>query len=240
MDEMPMIPALAGGAAATLSELLGALDPDTLDELVEAAYAWVDAGEALPIDLETGASPIAVEEMADDASTEVETEADDEPEEEPEETIEDEAVETEEEQAAELAAGLEDIEAILAQVREAADEVTAIRESCDEILADAKDAEEMGGDPDAVEDVMGELDGLVEEIADLLADADDAAESEDANGVAQAGLHVKEKLALAKALIDQAKVHAGTNEPDTEAVNEATGEPDEMPALSLWAQRYEP
>jgi len=228
---MPIIPALAGGAVESAPPVMGALteliETMTEDEaavLLEEAAAWSAAGEPIP----PSAGAAAPEE--DDGGEEPG---------EPVEHVEDlaaEAAESPEDQAAEAEAGVEDFDALLSQVTKVKDDAAATVEQLQSLREAAEAAEEHGGDPDAIDDLIKKAEKLVEEIDESIEDAEDAAKDEDANGIAQAGLLAKEKCELLKALVAEAEVHAAMNTPPTE--NPETGEPEEEPALKLWASRY--
>lgn len=230
---MPIIPALAGGAAATeppamgaLTELIETMTEDEAAVLLEEAAAWSAAGEPIPPG--AGEAPpdedSGITEPGDDAPTE---------------HVEDlaaEAAESPDEQAAEAEAGVENFDALLEQVVAVKDEAAAAVEQLQSLRETAEAAEEHGGDPDAIDDLIAKAEKLSEEIDESIEDAEAAAKDEDANGIAQAGLIAKEKAALLKALVAEAAVHAEMNAPPTE--NPETGEPEEEPALKLWASRY--
>lgn len=234
---MPIIPALAGTAAApvgALTELLDSLTQEELTQLVADADAWVAAGEPMP-----GAEGEGEEDDdADEAGEgEVETEYDAEVEEHVED-LEAEAAETPEEQAAEAEAGVEDFQALLAQVQAAEDSAAGYLEELTTMQDAAEASSDVGGDPDAIGKLIEEAEGLSKEIADLVQDAADAADDEDADGIAQAGLLAKEKCELMGALVAKAVPLAQANKPAEDAVDPTTGEPAEKPALAMWAERY--
>ena len=230
---MPIIPALAGGAAATeppamgaLTDLIEMMTEDEAAALLEAAAAWSAAGE--PIPPSAAAAP-----PEEDSGIEEPGEG------EPTEHVEDlaaEAAESPDEQAAEAEAGTENFDALLEQVVKAKDDAAASVEQLQSLREAAEAAEDHGGDPDAIDDLIKKAEKLSEEIEDSIEDAEAAAKDEDANGIAQAGLIAKEKADLLKALVTEAEVYAAMNTPPAE--NPETGEPVEEPALKLWASRY--
>jgi len=230
---MPIIPALAGGAVESapptmgaLTELIETMTEDEAASLLEEAAAWSAAGE--PIPPSAGAEP-----PEEDSGVEEPGEG------EPTEHVEDleaEAAESPDEQAAEAEAGVENFDALLQQVTAVKEEAAAAIEQLQSLREAAEAAEEHGGDPDAIDDLIKKAEALSEEIDDSIEDAESAAKDEDANGIAQAGLIAKEKAELLKALVAEATVHAEMNAPPTE--NPETGEPEEEPALKLWANRY--
>lgn len=245
---MPIIPSLAGpaepstGATGPLTDFLDSLSPEEIGELTALAEQWVNDGEPIPPTLDLPAEDEGLDEGAaneetdpDDPDAGVE---DDSGVDEHVESLEDEAAESPEEQSQEAEAGVEDFGALLQQVEAVQTDAAKIREDLDATLEAAKEAEDVGGDPDEVEDAIEDADKLIEEIAELYKDAEDAADDEDADGIAQAGLFAKEKLELLKQLAKTAKVHATANQPDPKAVDPGTGEPVEKPALKLWAEKY--
>ena len=151
------------------------------------------------------------------------------------ETLEQEAAETDEEQQEELDEGVENFEGLLAQVQSVAGAAEAFPGKFDELIEQATAVADQGGDPESVEELKAEAEDYIADIADLVKEADAAAKDEDAEGIAQAGLHIKEKIELLETLYEQAVIHAKSNAPAPAAPGSI---PNATPALSLWAKRY--
>jgi len=212
-----------------------------LDALSEA-----DVGELCAAAAEWSAVEGDGSEVVDDPDATVDTDTDT-PAEEPlpgdnpvnhsegDETLEEEAAESEDTQAAEADEGTENFDGLLAQVQSEATKAEGYSTEFDDLIDQAKAAEDEGGDPDAVEDLKDEASDYLDEIAGLMKEADAARKDEDAEGIAQAGLHIKEKLELVDTLLAQARVHAKTNTPSPAKDGSI---PTATPALALWAQRY--
>lgn len=234
---MPVLPALQNPAAASaggpLTDLMDEMAPEDLQELLEMAQDWSDAGEpANPI----GEDPDATAEPDDDTPAD-EPMPGDNPVQHPEstETLEDEAAESPDQQATEAEDGTENFEGLLGQVTSEASKADAYDQKFDDLIAQAKEAEDAGGDPDAVAELQEEAGDYIDDIAKLVKEAEKAAKDEDADGIAQAGLHIQEKCQIIDTLLQQAQVHAKSNQPAPPA---AGAIPDNTPALSLWAKRY--
>ena len=229
---MPVLPGLneSAGTPGPITDILDALTPEQVTELVYVAMDWSDAGEP-PIEMDAADDAVdpAATPGADDA-TDLET-----PPAESEETLDDEANETPEEQQEEQDEGTENMEGLLGQVQGEAAKVDGYLQQFDDLADEASSAEEQGGDPEAVNTLKEEAQEYADEIADLIKEAESAAKDDDANGVAQAGLHIREKCQLIETLLTQAAVHAQTNQPAPKGEGSL---PDAAPALSLWAQRY--
>lgn len=227
---MPVLPGLneSAGTPGPITDILDALSPEQLTEIVYLAQEWSDAGE-----------PPVVADADVELTSDTDTPADEplplEDKPEAEETLEDEAAETPEEQETEQEEDTENMEGLLGQVQSEAANADSLLGQFDAIAEEASTNQEQGGDPDSVNELKEEAQEYVDEIADLLKEAESAAKDDDANGVAQAGLHIKEKCALIETLLQQATVHAATNQPAPKAEGAL---PDAAPALSLWAQRY--
>ncbi len=231
---MPVLPGLnsTAGTPGPITDLLDGLSPEQIADLVYMAQDWSDAG-APPVEvadtdasLESDVDGPAVEPLPGDNPVQHS---------EPTETLEDEALETPDEQEQELEAGAEDMAGLLSQVQSVATQGEGYLAQFDDLIAEAQTSEDTGGDPDSIEGLKEDAQGYVDEIADLVKEAESAAKDEDANGVAQAGLHIQEKCELLETLLQQAMVHA---KPNTPAVPAEGALPDATPALSLWAQRY--
>jgi hypothetical protein len=151
------------------------------------------------------------------------------------ETLEDEANESDDEQAQEADEGTENFEGLLSQVQSVASAAEGYADKFDELIDQAKASEDQGGDPESIEDLKDEAGDYIDEIESLMKEATAAAKDEDADGIAQAGLHIKEKLEILETLMAQAQVHAKTNQPAPPTPGSI---PQATPALALWAKRY--
>jgi hypothetical protein len=233
---MPVIPALTqkAGVAGPLTDVLDELSPDDIAELCAVASEWADT------------AGLGDSEVADDPEASVDTDMDT-PAEEPlpgdnpvehsegTETLEEEASETPEEQEAEAEEGTEEFDGLLAQVQDEAGKGETLLAQFDALIETAKENEDAGGDADAIEDLKAEAEDYLSEIEGQMKEATAARKDEDANGIAQAGLYIKEKNELIQTLLDQAAVHAKTNQPPPA---KAGSIPNAAPALAVWAQRY--
>jgi hypothetical protein len=232
---MPVLPALTQptGEPGPLTDILDALPEDAIASLVETAADWA-------------ASEGSGSELEDDPEASVDTDTDtpaveplpgDNPvtHDEDTETLEDEAAESEDEQAAEAEEGTENYDGLLGQVQTEAAKADGYVTAFDDLVDQATASEDEGGDPDAVESLKDEATDYIKEIVGFLKEAESARKDEDAEGIAQAGLMIKEKCELIETLLQQAAVHAKTNTPAPPADGAI---PTATPALALWAKRY--
>jgi hypothetical protein len=232
---MPVLPALTqpAGVPGPLTDLLDSLSEPDVNELCSVATEWA-AGDQSGSELED--DPEA------SVTTDTDTPADeplpgDNPVEhsEGDETFEEEAAESDDQQQLEADEGTENFDGLLSQVQAEASKAESYTTQFDDLVDQAKSVEDEGGDPDSVEDLKDEASDYIAEIDGLMKEAEAARKDEDAEGIAQAGLHIKEKLEIIGTLIEQAKVHAKTNTP---AAPTEGSIPNATPALALWAQRY--
>lgn len=232
---MPVLPALsnpATGVAGPLTDVLDAMSEDDIAELCQVAGDWA-------------ASASSGSELEDDpeleADTDLDTPTDDVPgdqamsHDETDETLEQEAAESEDQQAAEAEAGSENFDGLLSQVETEASQGEGFLAQFDDLIDQAEASVDEGGDPDAIEGLKADAQEYLDEIEGYLKEAQAARKDEDAEGIAQAGLMIKEKNELIGTLLSQAAVHAKTNKPSAPTEGSI---PDATPALKLWAQRY--
>jgi hypothetical protein len=233
---MPVLPALSNpstGVAGPLTDVLDAMSEDDVAELCAVANEWAAAAGEGP---EIADDPNAV------ADTDLDTPADDSTpgeaamdHDETNETLEQEAAESPEEQAEEAEAGSENFDGLLTQVETEASKSEGLLTQFDDLMAQADAVVDEGGDPDAIESLKADAEDLVGEIEGYLKEAQAARKDEDAEGIAQAGLMIKEKNELLETMLSQAAIHAKTNKPSAPTKGSI---PDATPALKLWAQRY--
>ena len=234
MTTMPVLPALANpsaGVAGPLTDVLDEMTEADIEELCAVATEWAEASSS---GSEIEDDPEAV------ADADMESPVEDTPGEtamhdEHAETLEEEAAESEEQQDEEAAAGAEDYDGLLSQVESEASKGESYLAQFDDLIEQASAVADEGGDPDAIESLKDDASDCLSEIEGQLKEAQAARKDEDANGIAQAGLHIKEKNELIETLLAQAAVHAKTNTPSAPKEGSI---PDATPALKLWAQRY--
>lgn len=233
---MPVLPALIQpptGEPGPLTDILDALPEDAIASLVETAADWAaseGSGSELEDDpeasVDTDTDTPAVEPLPGDNPVDHSEE---------DETLEEEASESEDEQSEEAEAGSENYDGLLSQVQSEAAKADGYAAQFDDLVDQATASEDEGGDPDAVESLKDEASDYIGEIAGLMKEAESARKDEDAEGIAQAGLMIKEKCELIETLLSQAAVHAKTNKPSPPTDGAI---PTATPALALWAQRY--
>jgi hypothetical protein len=234
---MPVLPALSNpsaGVAGPLTDVLDAMSEEDIVDLCNVATEWAASA---------GEGPEITEDPNLVADTDLDTPADDStPGEtammdhnETNETLEQEASESPDEQTEEAEAGSENFDGLLTQVETEASKSEGLLTQFDDFIDQAEMAVDEGGDPDAIEALKSDATDLVGEIDGLLNEAQAARKDEDAEGIAQAGLMIREKNELLSTLLAQAAVHAKTNKPTAPTKGAI---PDATPALKLWAQRY--